>query len=61
MFRDDVERSGFAEGSSVGSTVAVLWYHPDLNVTSYGAVKGSPSVVRHPLRVRLHGDERVAV
>jgi len=45
MFRDDLERSGFAEGSSVGSTVSVLWYHPDLNVTSYGAVKGSPSVV----------------
>jgi len=45
MFRDDLERSGFAEGSSVGSNVDVLWYRPGLNVTSYGAVKGSPSVV----------------
>jgi outer membrane protein assembly factor BamB len=45
MFRDDLERSGFAEGSTVGSTVSVLWYHAGLNVTSYGAVKGSPSVV----------------
>jgi outer membrane protein assembly factor BamB len=45
MFRDDVERSGFAEGSTVGSSVAVLWYHPGFNVTTYGAVKGSPAVV----------------
>jgi outer membrane protein assembly factor BamB len=45
MFRDDLERSGFAEGSSVGSNVSVLWYRPGLNVTGYGAVKGSPSVV----------------
>jgi len=45
MFRDDVERSGFAEGSSVGPDVTVLWHRPGFNVTSYGAVKGSPSVV----------------
>ena len=45
MFRDDVERSGFAEGSSVGASVALLWQMPTFNLTEYGAAKGSPSVV----------------
>jgi outer membrane protein assembly factor BamB len=45
MFRDDVERSGFAEGTTIGEHVSVLWYRPGLNTTAYGAVKGSPSVV----------------
>lgn len=45
MFRDDVERSGFAEGTTVGSEVSVLWYRPDFNTTAYGAAKGSPAVV----------------
>ncbi len=45
MFRDDVERSGFAEGSVVGSQVERVWQIPSFNVTQYGAVKGSPSVV----------------
>jgi outer membrane protein assembly factor BamB len=45
MFRDDVERSGFAEGTTVGSEVSVLWHRPGFNTTAYGAVKGSPSVV----------------
>ena len=45
MFRDDVERSGFAEGSSVGSVVEVAWQIPSFNRTEYGAAKGSPSVV----------------
>src|ERR1019366_156633 len=45
MFRDDLERSGFAEGSTVGSTVSVAWEIPRFNVTRYGAAKGSPSIV----------------
>ncbi len=45
MFRDDVERSGFAEGTTIGSQVSVLWNRPDFNTTTYGAAKGSPSVV----------------
>lgn len=45
MFRDDVERSGFAEGSVVGARVARIWQIPSFNVTRYGAAKGSPSVV----------------
>jgi outer membrane protein assembly factor BamB len=45
MFRDDVERSGFAEGSRVGPKVEVLWQIPAFNTTAYGAAKGSPSVV----------------
>jgi outer membrane protein assembly factor BamB len=45
MFRDDVERSGFAEGTTIGSHASVLWHRADFNTTSYGAVKGSPSVV----------------
>jgi len=45
MFRDDVERSGFAEGSIVGTQVDRIWQIPSFNVTQYGAVKGSPSVV----------------
>jgi outer membrane protein assembly factor BamB len=45
MFRDDVERSGFAEGSSVGTSVELLWQMPKFNLTRYGAAKGSPSVV----------------
>lgn len=45
MFRDDVERSGFAEGTTVGSAVSVLWHRPGFNTTAYGAVKGSPAVV----------------
>jgi outer membrane protein assembly factor BamB len=45
MFRDDLERSGFAEGSSVGASVEVLWSIPRFNITGYGAAKGSPSVV----------------
>lgn len=45
MFRDDVERSGFAEGTTVGSEVSVLWHRADFNTTAYGAVKGSPAVV----------------
>jgi hypothetical protein len=45
MFRDDLERSGFAEGSSVGSEVSAVWQIPSFNRTQYGAVKGSPSVV----------------
>ncbi len=45
MFRDDLERSGFAEGSQVGAKVSVLWEIPAFNTTEYGAVKGSPSVV----------------
>ena len=45
MFRDDVERSGFAEGTTIGSEVSVLWFRPGFNTTAYGAVKGSPSVV----------------
>ena len=45
MFRDDLERSGFAEGSSVGALVEILWALPAFNTTDYGAVKGSPSVV----------------
>ena len=45
MFRDDVERSGFAEGTKVGSEVSVLWQRPGFNTTAYGAVKGSPAVV----------------
>ncbi len=44
-FRDDVERTGFAEGSVVGDRVALAWELPAFNVTDYGAVKGSPSVV----------------
>jgi outer membrane protein assembly factor BamB len=45
MFRDDLERSGFAEGSSVGPQVEILWGIPTFNTTEYGAAKGSPSVV----------------
>jgi outer membrane protein assembly factor BamB len=45
MFRDDLERSGFAEGSSVGPFVKILWSMPTFNTTEYGAAKGSPSVV----------------
>jgi glucose dehydrogenase len=45
MFRDDVERSGFAEGSTVGNQVEVIWRIPVFNRTDYGAAKGSPSVV----------------
>lgn len=45
MFRDDVERSGFAEGSRAGSSASILWSIPEFNVTPYGAVKGSPSIV----------------
>jgi protein-L-isoaspartate(D-aspartate) O-methyltransferase len=45
MFRDDVERSGFAEGSKVGARVERIWQIPSFNVTEYGAAKGSPSVV----------------
>jgi protein-L-isoaspartate(D-aspartate) O-methyltransferase len=45
MFRDDVERSGFAEGSVVGAAVDRIWQIPSFNVTRYGAAKGSPSVV----------------
>jgi outer membrane protein assembly factor BamB len=45
MFRDDVERSGFAEGTTIGSQVSVLWHRPNFNTTTYGAAKGSPSVV----------------
>jgi protein-L-isoaspartate(D-aspartate) O-methyltransferase len=45
MFRDDVERSGFAEGSVVGASVERVWQIPSFNVTRYGAAKGSPSVV----------------
>ncbi len=45
MYRDDPERSGFAEGSTVGSAVEVLWRIPAFNSTEYGAAKGSPSVV----------------
>ncbi len=45
MFRDDVERSGFAEGTTVGDHVEALWHVPLFNTTEYGAVKGSPSVV----------------
>lgn len=45
MFRDDVERSGFAEGSVIGSQVDRIWQIPSFNVTQYGAAKGSPSVV----------------
>jgi outer membrane protein assembly factor BamB len=45
MFRDDVERSGFAEGSKVGASVDVAWRIPAWNTTDYGAAKGSPSVV----------------
>src|SRR5437870_4595542 len=45
MFRDDLERSGFAEGSRVGAKVDVLWQIPAFNTTAYGAAKGSPSVV----------------
>jgi outer membrane protein assembly factor BamB len=45
MFRSDVERSGFAEGSVVGAKVERVWQIPGFNVTQYGAPKGSPSVV----------------
>jgi outer membrane protein assembly factor BamB len=45
MFRDDLERSGFAEGSSIGAKVTQVWQIPAFNTTEYGAVKGSPSVV----------------
>jgi protein-L-isoaspartate(D-aspartate) O-methyltransferase len=45
MFRDDLERSGFAEGSVVGARVDRVWQIPSFNVTQYGAAKGSPSVV----------------
>lgn len=49
MFRDDLERSGFAEGSTVGPHVSVAWEIPRFNVTRYGAAKGSPSVVGQTL------------
>lgn len=45
MFRDDVERSGFAEGSRVGARVEEVWRIPSFNTTDYGAAKGSPSIV----------------
>ena len=45
MFRDDLERSGFAEGSLVGAHVDRIWEIPSFNTTAYGAVKGSPAVV----------------
>jgi outer membrane protein assembly factor BamB len=45
MFRQDVERTGFAEGSVVGKHVMRVWRIPSFNVTRYGAPKGSPSVV----------------
>jgi outer membrane protein assembly factor BamB len=45
MFRGDVERSGFAEGSTVGAHVDRVWRIPSFNTTRYGAPKGSPSVV----------------
>lgn len=45
MFRDDLERSGYAEGSAVGDAVSQAWQIPSFNQTEYGAVKGSPSVV----------------
>jgi outer membrane protein assembly factor BamB len=45
MFRNDVERSGFAEGSTVGTQVDRVWRIPSFNTTRYGAPKGSPSVV----------------
>lgn len=45
MFRNDVERSGFAEGSTVGAHVDRVWRMPSFNTTRYGAPKGSPSVV----------------
>jgi outer membrane protein assembly factor BamB len=45
MFRQDVERTGFAEGSVVGKHVTRVWRMPSFNVTKYGAPKGSPSVV----------------
>src|SRR5262245_60017797 len=44
MFRGDPERSGFAEGSSIGATVAPVWRIPTFNVTTYNAVKASPAV-----------------
>jgi len=49
MFRDDLERSGFAEGSTVGSEVNIAWEIPHFNVTGYAAAKGSPSVVGNML------------
>jgi hypothetical protein len=36
MFRNDVERSGFAEGSVVGKRVRRVWQIPSFNVTQYG-------------------------
>ena len=45
MYRDDVQRTGFAEGSIVGTHVATLWSMPAFNTTEYGAAKGSPSIV----------------
>ena len=33
MFRDDLERSGFAEGSTVGADVSIAWEIPRFNVT----------------------------
>jgi hypothetical protein len=44
MFRDDAERTGFAEGTRIGTRAAVAWTLPDFNNTAYPAVKGSPSV-----------------
>lgn len=45
MFRANVERSGLGTGSIVGAHVERVWEIPSFNVTTYSAVKGSPSVV----------------
>jgi hypothetical protein len=54
MFRDDVERCGFAEGSVVGARVERIWQIPSFNVTRCGAAKGSPSEVGELLFCGTH-------
>lgn len=44
MFRDDAERTGFAEGSAIGAQVHTLWRVAEWNKTDYGAAKGSPAI-----------------
>ena len=45
MFRRDAARTGFAPDAIVGDVVEELWRIEDFNTTTYGAAKGSASVV----------------